>query len=62
MDPTTPPIVKFEVDVDLGFALFFFFSLCVFLFVTIVRCVQMVLDPYSAISVTTHQDEDETEY
>ncbi|XP_041799373.1 cortexin domain-containing 1-like [Chelmon rostratus] len=57
MDPPTPPVGTFDVDVDLGFALFFFFLLCFFLLVAIVRCAQMVLDPYSAISVTTHQEE-----
>nr|XP_046256451.1 cortexin domain-containing 1-like [Scatophagus argus] len=57
MDPPTPLVGRFDVDVDLGFALFFFFLLCFFLLVAIVRCAQMVLDPYSAISVTTHQEE-----
>ncbi|XP_070821776.1 cortexin domain-containing 1 protein [Chaetodon trifascialis] len=57
MDPPTLPVGRFDVDVDLGFALFFFFLLCFFLLVAIVRCAQMVLDPYSAISVTTHQEE-----
>ncbi|XP_073340727.1 cortexin domain containing 2 [Pagrus major] len=61
MDPTAFPRRKFELDVDLGFALFFFFLLCFFLLVAIVRCAQMVLDPYSAISVTTHQEDDQTE-
>uniref|UniRef100_A0A3Q3GMH2 [histone H3]-lysine(4) N-trimethyltransferase n=1 Tax=Labrus bergylta TaxID=56723 RepID=A0A3Q3GMH2_9LABR len=31
MDRTTAPTARFEVDVDLGFALFFFFMLCFFL-------------------------------
>lgn len=61
MDPTALPRRGFEVDVDLGFALFFFFLLCFFLLVAIVRCAQMVLDPYSAISVTTHQEEDQAD-
>lgn len=46
-----------DVDVDLGFALFFFFLLCVFLLVSIVRCSQIVLDPYSAISISIYQEE-----
>ncbi|XP_035797886.1 cortexin domain-containing 1 protein-like [Amphiprion ocellaris] len=57
MDPPMLPVGRLEVDVDLGFALFFFFLLCFFLLVTIIRCAQMVLDPYSAISVTTYQEE-----
>lgn len=61
MDPTAHPVARFDVDVDLGFAFFFFFLLCFFLLVTIVRCAQMVLDPYSAISVSVYQEEDQTE-
>ncbi|XP_038140453.1 cortexin domain containing 2-like [Cyprinodon tularosa] len=45
MDPPANPWRGFEVDVDLGFALFFFFLLCFFLLVTIVRCANLVLDP-----------------
>ncbi|XP_076135755.1 cortexin domain-containing 1 protein [Alosa pseudoharengus] len=55
--PTLPPGATLEVDVDLGFALFFFFLLCLFLLGTMVRCAQMVLNPYSAISVSTYQEE-----
>lgn len=55
------PVSRLDVDVDLGFALFFFFLLCFFLLVTIVRCAQMVLDPYSSISVSTYQEEEQTE-
>ncbi|KAG5271109.1 hypothetical protein AALO_G00175990 [Alosa alosa] len=55
--PTLPPRATLEVDVDLGFALFFFFLLCLFLLGTMVRCAQMVLNPYSAISVSTYQEE-----
>ncbi|XP_051262306.1 cortexin domain containing 2-like [Dicentrarchus labrax] len=61
MDPPAPPVARFEVDVDLGFALFFFSLLCLFLLGAIVRCAQLVLDPYSAISVTTHQEEEPEE-
>ncbi|XP_035491651.1 cortexin domain-containing 1-like [Scophthalmus maximus] len=50
-------MARLDLDVDLGFALFFFFLLCLFLLVTIVRCAQMVLDPYSAVTVTTYQEE-----
>ncbi|XP_039475464.1 cortexin domain-containing 1-like [Oreochromis aureus] len=57
MDSPALPVARLDVDVDLGFALFFFFLLCFFLLVTIIRCAQMVLDPYSAISVTTYQEE-----
>ncbi|KAF4103682.1 hypothetical protein G5714_016565 [Onychostoma macrolepis] len=52
-----PPMSRLDVDVDLGFALFFLVLLCLFLLVTMVRCAQMVLDPYSAISVSTYQEE-----
>uniref|UniRef100_A0A8C4S428 Uncharacterized protein n=1 Tax=Erpetoichthys calabaricus TaxID=27687 RepID=A0A8C4S428_ERPCA len=38
---------------SLCFALTFFFLLCVFLVVTIFRCAQMVVDPYSAIPTST---------
>ncbi|XP_058257876.1 cortexin domain-containing 1 protein-like [Hemibagrus wyckioides] len=48
-----------DVDVDLGFAIFFFFLLCVFLLVSIVRCSQIVLDPYSAVSISIYQEEQE---
>ncbi|TRY53818.1 hypothetical protein DNTS_002776 [Danionella cerebrum] len=51
------PVSRLEVDVDLGFALFFLALLCLFLLVTMVRCAQMVLDPYSSISVSTYQEE-----
>ncbi|XP_039661241.1 cortexin domain-containing 1-like [Perca fluviatilis] len=61
MDPPVLPVSRLDVDVDLGFAFFFFFLLCFFLLVTIVRCAQMVLDPYSNISVTTYQEEQEEE-
>ncbi|KAF3691986.1 Cortexin-2 [Channa argus] len=57
MDPPNSSMARLDLDVDLGFALFFFFVLCLFLLVTIVRCAQMVLDPYSAISVTMYQEE-----
>ncbi|KAG9355350.1 hypothetical protein JZ751_000188 [Albula glossodonta] len=57
MDQPTGPLSWLEVDVDLGFALFFLFLLCFFLLVTIVRCAQMVKDPYSAISTSTYQEE-----
>ncbi|KAK1794752.1 hypothetical protein P4O66_009958 [Electrophorus voltai] len=40
------PESRLDLDVDLGFALFFFFLLCLFLLGTIVRCAQLVLDPY----------------
>ncbi|XP_048881611.1 cortexin domain-containing 1-like [Brienomyrus brachyistius] len=56
MDQTAPSF-KLEVDVDLGFALFFIFLLCFFLLVTVVRCARMVVDPYSAISTSTYQEE-----
>ena len=61
MDPPVVTESRLDVDVDLGFALFFFFLLCFFLLVTIVRCAQMVLDPYSSISVSTYQEEDQAE-
>lgn len=48
-----------DADVDLGFALFFFLLLCVFLLVSIVRCSQIVLDPYSAVSLSIYQEEQE---
>ncbi|XP_036410990.1 cortexin domain-containing 1-like [Megalops cyprinoides] len=57
MDQPAVPPSKLEVDVDLGFALFFLFLLCLFLLVTVVRCAQMVKDPYSAISTSTYQEE-----
>lgn len=57
MDPPSTPRGRFDVDVDLGFAMFFFFLLCFFLLVAIFRCAKMVLDPYSAVSVTMHQAE-----
>ncbi|KAM7383403.1 hypothetical protein PAMP_003059 [Pampus punctatissimus] len=57
MDPPGLPVSRLDLDVDLGFALFFFILLCFFLLVTIVRCAQMVLDPYSSISVNTYQEE-----
>ncbi|XP_076010752.1 cortexin domain-containing 1 protein [Genypterus blacodes] len=56
MDPPAGPAGGFNLHVDLGFALFFFFLLCFFLLVTIVRCAQMVLDPYSAITVTIYEE------
>ncbi|XP_062847652.1 cortexin domain-containing 1 protein-like [Trichomycterus rosablanca] len=46
-----------DVDVDLGFAIFFFVLLCVFLLVSMVRCAQIVLDPYSAVSLSTYEQE-----
>lgn len=57
MDQPLPPLTSFEVDVDLGFALFFLILLCVFLLATIVRCAQTVVDPYGAISTSTYQEE-----
>ncbi|GLD63706.1 cortexin domain-containing 1-like protein [Lates japonicus] len=41
MDPPMLPVARLDVDVDLGFALFFFFLLCFFLLATIIRCAQM---------------------
>lgn len=46
-----------EIDVDLGFALFFLFLLCLFLVVTVVRCAQTVVDPYGSIPTSTYQEE-----
>lgn len=57
MDPPSILAGRFDVDVDLGFALFFFFLLCFLLLVAIFHCTKMVLDPYSVISVTTQQAE-----
>lgn len=50
------PEGRLDVDLDLGFAMFFFL-LCFFLLMAIFRCAKMVLDPYSAVSVTMHQAE-----
>ncbi|XP_070292295.1 cortexin domain-containing 1 protein [Salvelinus sp. IW2-2015] len=52
-----PSLSKLEVDVDLGFALFFDALLCFFLLLTVVRCAQTVVDPYGAISTSTYQEE-----
>ncbi|KAJ8378621.1 hypothetical protein AAFF_G00238330 [Aldrovandia affinis] len=57
MGRPTVPLTWLEVDVDLGFALFFLFLLCFFLLVTIVRCAYMVRDPYGSISTSTYQEE-----
>ena len=57
MDQASHPAPQFEVDVDLGFALFFVFVLCFFLLVTVVRCAQTVVDPYGSISTSTYQEE-----
>lgn len=57
MDQNSLPAVPFEVDVDLGFALFFLFVLCFFLLVTVMRCAQTVVDPYGSISTSTYQEE-----
>lgn len=48
-----------DVDVDLGFAIFFFVLLCIFLLVSVVRCAQIVLDPYSAVSLSIYDQEQE---
>lgn len=53
----SPSIPEGRLDVDLGFAIFFFFLLCFFLLFSILRCAKMVLDPYSTVSVTMHQAE-----
>lgn len=50
MDHTSNAALQFEVDVDLGFALFF-------LLVTVIRCAQTVVDPYGSISTSTYQEE-----
>lgn len=57
MEQAPDPAPQFEVDVDLGFALFFLFLLCFFLLVTVVRCAQTVVDPYGSISTSTYQEE-----
>lgn len=57
MERASQPAAQFEVDVDLGFALFFLFLLCFFLLVTVVRCAQTVVDPYGSISTSTYQEE-----
>lgn len=57
MDSPAIPEGRSDVDVDLGFAMFFFFLLCFLLVVAIFRCAKMVLDPYSAVSVAVHQAE-----
>lgn len=61
MDPPVTPVPWSDVDVDLGFALFFFFLLCFFLLVTIVRCAQLVLDPYGEVSPSTFLEEETEE-
>lgn len=57
MDQASVPVVPLEVDVDLGFALFFLFLLCFFLLVTVMKCAQTVVDPYGSISTSTYQEE-----
>ncbi|XP_071767976.1 cortexin domain-containing 1 protein [Centroberyx gerrardi] len=58
MDQAARPVLpQLEVDVDLGFAIFFLFLLCFFLLVTVVRCAQTVVDPYGSISTSTYQEE-----
>ncbi|XP_037329471.1 cortexin domain-containing 1 protein-like [Pungitius pungitius] len=57
MDRAPRPAPLLEVDVDLGFALFFLFLLCFFLLVTVVRCAQTVADPYGSFSTSTYQEE-----
>jgi len=57
MDQASDPVTRIEVDVDLGFALFFLFLLCFFLLVTVVRCAQTVIDPYGMISTSAYQEE-----
>ncbi|XP_077362588.1 cortexin domain-containing 1 protein [Festucalex cinctus] len=57
MDHGAQPAPPLEVDVDLGFALFFLSLLCFFLLVTVVRCAQTVVDPYGSISTSTYQEE-----
>ncbi|KAG7272395.1 hypothetical protein CRUP_035590 [Coryphaenoides rupestris] len=57
MDPPILPTAGLEIDVDLGFALFFFSLMCLFLLVSIVRCAKMVLDPYSAVSTSVYQEQ-----
>lgn len=57
MDRVPDPAPQFEVDVDLGFALFFLGLLCLFLLATVVRCAQTVVDPYGSISISTYEEE-----
>ncbi|XP_060949365.1 cortexin domain-containing 1 protein-like [Limanda limanda] len=57
MDRGPRPATQFEVDVDLGFALFFLALLCFFLLATVVRCAQTVVDPYGSISTSTYEEE-----
>lgn len=57
MDKVPHPPIQVEVDVDLGFALFFLLLLCFFLLLTVVRCAQTVVDPYGSISTSTYQEE-----
>ena len=61
MDPPILPTARLEIDVDKGFALFFLFLLCFFLLVSIVRCAQIVLDPYSAVTTSIYQEEQSQE-
>ena len=51
MDSPNIPEGRLDVDVDRGFAMFFFFLLCFFLLVALLRCAKMVVDPYSAITM-----------
>ncbi|XP_077576751.1 cortexin domain-containing 1 protein-like [Stigmatopora nigra] len=50
-------VPQVDMDFDQGFALFFFLLLCLFLLVTIIRCAHIVLDPYSAVSVSMYREE-----
>ncbi|NXT77780.1 CTXD1 protein, partial [Atlantisia rogersi] len=45
------------IDVDKGFAVAFVVLMCLFLLAMMVRCVKLIVDPYSAIPTSTWEEE-----
>lgn len=51
--PTTEPFV----DVDKGICLACLSLMCLFLLVMMVRCVKLIVDPYTAMPTSTWEEE-----
>uniref|UniRef100_A0A8B9T3N8 CTXD1 protein n=1 Tax=Anas platyrhynchos TaxID=8839 RepID=A0A8B9T3N8_ANAPL len=55
--PVASNTARIPVDVDKGFTMAFVVLVCLFLLAVAMRCAKLVVDPYSAFSASTWEEE-----